>query len=855
MLCFMGLMQPGIGCAEQTITVTSDDNYPPYLFKDANGNTVGIVVDTWKLWEQKTGVKVTLLAMVWEQALQQLLSGHADVIEMIYQDPEREQRFSFSTPYATLPVGIYAHKSIGGLASSSHLSGFTVGVQKGDGCIFHLKQAGVQSFRLYNNYEEMITATLKGEIKILCMDDYPASYYLYRAKADQKVLRAFTLYHGEFHRAVKKGNEPILALIEKGMAAITPAEMAAIEARWKGRPLQQDLYEGQALWMLAVAFIVAVSLVLLVFMLRLAVKRKTAEIESKRAELELERLRLTEIIDATRAGTWEWNVQTGACQFNHRWAEILGYQLEEIQPLGVEAPKRLTHPDDWKMAMALVEQHLKGEIAFYECDIRMQHKDGRWLWIADRGRLISRTADGQPWMMRGTHIDITDKKQADAAIWQQANYDSLTQLPNRHYFNRHLKEAIAEAATQQQKLSLLLLDLDRFKEVNDTLGHRHGDELLIEIGQRIRQCLYDHMEVARLGGDEFAIIAPESACADLQAFGQQLMQEISKATILGGERVYVTVSIGISQYPEDAINAEEMIQHADQAMYEAKSRGRNNLRFFSLAIKEAMSQRVMLARDLKAALEKDELRDYYQPIVSLNTGKIVKAEALMRWQHPERGLISPALFIPVAEETGDIVAMGNWIFSRAVAHASKWQPLVGEAFAISVNKSPVQFVDPQRFHHDWGKILQDNALAGKHLVVEITEGLLLNPDPVVEQRLLYYRDLGIQVAIDDFGTGYSSLSYLSKFDIDYLKIDQSFTRNLNAGNESYVLCEAIIVMAHKLGLKVIAEGVETALQRDLLMDIHCDFAQGFFYSPPVPAEAFEQMLVQQSRQEAALLQG
>jgi diguanylate cyclase (GGDEF)-like protein/PAS domain S-box-containing protein len=850
------MLYPCLAQAEPVseITIVSDDNYPPYLFKDADGNTVGIVADTWKLWEQKTGVKVTLLAIVWEQALQQLQSGRADVIEMIYQDPERERRFSFSAPYATLPVGIYAHKSIGGLATASHLSGFTVGVQKGDGCIFHLKQAGVQSFRLYNNYEEMIAATRKGEIKILCMDDYPATYYLYRAHVDHTILRAFTLYQGEFHRAVLKGNEQTLSLIAKGMAMITPAEMTAIEAKWKGRSLQQELYYGQALWVLAVALIIAVSLVLLVFMLRLAVKRKTAEIESKRGELELERLRLTDIIDATRAGTWEWDIQTGVCQVNHRWVEMLGYTLEAVAPLNADKIRSLTHPDDWQTALAVVERHLKGEIDFYECDIRMRHHDGHWVWVTDRGRLISRTSSGEPWMMRGTHIDITDKKEADAVIWQQANYDSLTQLPNRHYFNRHLSEAIAEAANHQQKLSLLLLDLDRFKEVNDTLGHRSGDELLIEIGQRIRQCLSDQMLVARLGGDEFAIILLEPACADVQAFGQQLLQEISKAMILGGERVYVTVSIGISQYPEDAVNTEEMIQHADQAMYEAKNRGRNNLRFFSLAIKEALSQRVSLARDLRVALENGELRDYYQPIVDLTTGKIAKAEALMRWQHPQRGLISPSLFIPVAEETGDIIAMGDWIFRQAARYAAQWQGMVGENFAISVNKSPIQFVDEKRMINDWVQVLQETQLAGKHLVVEITEGLLLNPDPIVEQRLLQYRDMGIQVAIDDFGTGYSSLSYLSRFDIDYLKIDQSFTRNLNAGNESYVLCEAIIVMAHKLGLKVIAEGVETALQRDLLVDIHCDFAQGFFYSPPVPAEAFEHMLLQQSRDEAALIQ-
>jgi len=834
----------------ETITVISDDNYPPYLFKDADGNTVGIVADFWKLWEQKTGVKVTLVSTAWEQAQQQLLSGHADVIEMIFRDAEREQKYTFTQAYATLPVGIYAHESISGLAAPAALSGFTVGVQKGDGCIFKLKEAGVKSFRLYNNYEEIIQATLNGQVKIVCMDDYPAHYYLYRLNADSQILRAFTLYQGQFHRAVKKGDMHTLNLIERGAAAISQAEMAALESKWKGSSLQRDVYSKQVILTLALLLVVGSTLLLLIFMLRVAVKRKTAEIQSKREELELERLRLTDIIDATRAGTWEWDMQTGMFQFNQRWAEILGYSLDELAPHHLETAKRLTHPDDWQTSMALVTRHLQGEIAFYECDIRMQHKAGHWVWIVDRGRLISRTAAGEPAMMRGTHIDITDKKQAEAAIWRQANYDSLTQLPNRHYFHHQIKEAIVAAAGTQQHLTLLLLDLDRFKEVNDSLGHRRGDELLMEVGQRIRQCVSVPATVARLGGDEFAIIVPEGLHIDLQGLCNQLMQEISKAYILGGERVFVTVSIGLSQYPEDALHAEEMIQHADLAMYEAKSRGRNSARFFSLAIREALSQRVNLARDLRSALDNGELRDYYQPIVSLVSGQIVKAEALMRWQHPERGLISPALFIPVAEETGDIVAMGDWIFHQAAQHAIKWQHLMADDFAISVNKSPVQFVDQLNASNDWVHALRAMGVEGKRIVVEITEGLLLNPDPVVEERLLQFRDMGIQVAIDDFGTGYSSLSYLSKFDIDYLKIDQSFTRNLNVGNESYVLCEAIIVMAHKLGLKVIAEGVETALQRDLLLDIHCDYAQGFFYSPPVPADAFEQMLVQQSREAA-----
>ncbi|HSH86409.1 MAG TPA: EAL domain-containing protein [Methylophilus sp.] len=830
----------------KAITVISDDNYPPYLFKDDRGNTVGIVADYWKLWEQKTGISVTLLSTSWEMAQQQLLSGHADVIEMIFRNPEREIRYAFSAPYATVPVGIYAHESMSGLISADSLTGFTVGVQKGDGCIFKLKEAGVKSFRVYNSYDEIIQATLSEKVMISCMDDYPARYYLYRLGAESNILRAFTLYQGRFHRAVKKENPQMLALVEQGAAMITAEEMAAIESKWKGSHVPRNAYSRQAILAVALMLVIGFLLVLLIYTLRVAVRRKTAEIQSKSEEIENQRLRLTEIIDATRAGTWEWNMQTGECQFNARWAEIVGYTLDELQPLTLDVAKSLMHPDDLQVAMQMIERHLNGEIDFYECDIRMRHKDGRWIWVSDRGSLISRTSAGTPLVMRGTHFDITDKKAAEEVIWRQANYDSLTQLPNRHYFNQQLVAAIQQASAKQQRLTLLFLDLDQFKDINDTLGHHRGDDLLVEVGRRIEQNLPQAATAARLGGDEFAIILPADD-ADLQTLCNQLLQDISHSYTLGGERIFVTASIGISQFPDDAVNADEMIQHSDQAMYEAKSRGRNNVRFFSLAIRDALAQRTSLARDLRSAVENNELRDYYQPIICLRTGKIVKAETLMRWQHPTRGLISPTLFIPVAEEIGEITRMGDWIFRQAVQNVLKWQSLVDDEFAISVNKSPMQFVEPSAISYDWVQHLQTLGVEGKRIVVEITEGLLLHPDPVVEQRLLHFRDRGIQVAIDDFGTGYSSLSYLSKFDIDYLKIDQSFTRNLNEGNESYVLCEAIIVMAHKLGLKVIAEGVETALQRNLLRDIHCDYAQGFFYSPPIAAEAFEQLLKAESQ--------
>jgi EAL domain-containing protein (putative c-di-GMP-specific phosphodiesterase class I) len=306
--------------------------------------------------------------------------------------------------------------------------------------------------------------------------------------------------------------------------------------------------------------------------------------------------------------------------------------------------------------------------------------------------------------------------------------------------------------------------------------------------------------------------------------------------------MHVTASVGVSIYPDDAHTGVEMLRHSDQAMYEAKSDGRNRFRFFTESMQASAMHRLQLARDLRRAIANNEFEDYYQPIVELATGGIHKAEALLRWHHPVHGFISPAEFIPIAEDTGTIVEIGNWMFMRVVDNVQKWLPLVGPELAISVNKSPVQFRDHAQNHLDWVAHLKAMNLPGKHIVAEITEGLLLRQESSVENKLLQYRDAGIQVAIDDFGTGYSSLSYLTRFHIDYLKIDQSFTRNLAEGTQTKALCEAIVMMAHALGLKVIAEGVETAQQRDILQGMGCDYAQGYLYAKPVPAQQFQDML-------------
>ncbi|MGZ8157239.1 MAG: putative bifunctional diguanylate cyclase/phosphodiesterase [Methylobacter sp.] len=443
-----------------------------------------------------------------------------------------------------------------------------------------------------------------------------------------------------------------------------------------------------------------------------------------------------------------------------------------------------------------------------------------------------------------TFSDITDQKHAEQTIWQQANFDSLTGLPNRHMFYERLAQEMKKSRRVGLPLALLFLDLDHFKDVNDTLGHCKGDLLLKEMAQRLLACVRSTDTVARLGGDEFTIILAELHEQDsIERLAQEILCQLTKPFELAGEVAYVSVSIGITLYPEDTDDIDVLIKNADQAMYAAKDQGRNCRHYFTISMQEAALARMRLINDLRNALAERQFWLAYQPIVELTTGAIHKAEALIRWQHPAHGLISPAEFIPVAEATGMIIDIGEWVFREAAQQTAQWRTEHHDDFQVSINKSPVQFQREGNGHLAWFEHLRELGLPGQSIVVEITEGLLMDAGVLITGQLLAFRDAGIQVSLDDFGTGYSSLSYLKKFDIDYLKIDQSFTRNLSPNTNDLALCEAIIVMAHKLGIKVIAEGIETQEQRDLLTAAGCDYGQGYLFSKPVSADKFKTLLV------------
>jgi diguanylate cyclase (GGDEF)-like protein/PAS domain S-box-containing protein len=454
--------------------------------------------------------------------------------------------------------------------------------------------------------------------------------------------------------------------------------------------------------------------------------------------------------------------------------------------------------------------------------------------------------EGRPYRYVGLYSDVTDQKRAEELAWKHANYDTLTALPNRRLFHDRLEQEIKKEHRDHLGVALLIIDLDKFNEVNDTLGPSFGDMLLLEACSRILSCVRMSDTVARTGGDEFSIFLSDFPDMEhVERIAQTIAQKLREPFRLDEESAYISSSVGIAYYPADAEDAEELIKNADRAMYSAKKQGGDRCEFFTNAMQETALLHRRLTNDLRVAVSKGQLRLLFQPIVRLADRYIVKAEALLRWEHPELGTISPVEFIPLAEESGLIIGIGDWVFREAARSAKRWKDTLNSRIQISINKSSVQF-HSIAYANGWIEYLREIGLPGENIVIEITESLILNSNPLIAAQLAIYRAAGIQISIDDFGTGYSSLSYLKKFDVDFLKIDQSFVRDIENDPSDLALSEAIIVMSHKLGIQVIAEGVETGRQSAILQEAGCDYGQGYLYSAPVTAQSFEALLAKQS---------
>jgi len=1360
----------------QTLTVVVDDNYPPYVFRDASGTLTGYLVDLWRLWEEKTGVQVKLLASDWATAQQRMAAGRADVIDTVFRTAERERVLDFSPPYETIPVSIYTHVGIGGIVDLDTLRGFLVGVKAGDACVETLAAAGITSVQAFASYEDLVGQAVDGKVRVFCLDEPPANYLLYLYQAEREFNKAFSLYSGQFHRAVQKGDAATLALLQRGFAAISSDEEQALRRKWMGIPFVLSPHTRYLGYALLAGSLVGALLLIWVVTLRRLVRQRTATLEATldaipdplfelgldgryhdchtpRADLLaappdalIGRL-LTDVLPAAAAATclsalreaqatghsagqqfelplrggnfwfelsvarkptgvgreprfvvlardiserkraearlrmateatqlvfWELDLLSDQLRYDTSMLQVLGLDHGE-DPGSTGALMELVHPDhraalteSFRAAMAsaepvfsfehqivthsgegvwlqtrgrvaqrdaagravlavgtamnitdrkraeaallrrseqlvqlsaasqeinseldipvilrqLIAAALKvtgagggaaariagGQMVFaeynrggqllpvdyrfspgygvpgrvmqtrsfhlsndaehdpwvipeirqaigFDClldmpiisrhgellgcfeihnkpggfgdgDVRLLHglaasaavalensallaerrqveqalresealkasvlasaacgivatdpqglitvfnpgaeaifgyaahevvgkvtptlwhdaeeiaaaavalsrdlgcrveagfdalvararcsgqvderetagvrKDGRritirlavtvmrdaqgalagylgtivditaqkqaaaqldlaakvfeqggegiaitdaacnivminqaftritgysevevlgrnpsllasgrhneafyqsmWESIESLGHwqgeiwnrrkdgsvypewlLISRVdGDGATTHYIGTFIDITQHKEAEASIQRLAHFDALTGLPNRSLLEERVRHDLARAHRGREALALMFVDLDRFKNVNDSLGHRVGDALLIQVAERLRRAVRDEDTVSRLGGDEFIVVLPSTDADGAAHVAAKLLEVMAPPYRIEQHELTCSLSAGIAMYPADGESFEALSMSADTAMYRAKQSGRNAYCFFTAEMQERSARNLQIENDLRRALENGELRLHYQPQFALADRRLVGAEALLRWQHPQLGMVSPVEFIPIAEECGLILPIGEWVLRAAVSQLRVWQQEGLPPMTVAVNLSAVQFRQAN-LTDVVSRILDAEGLSAQFLELELTESVAMDNPLAAIATMDKLRALGVRMSIDDFGTGYSSMSYLKRFRVHKLKIDRSFVADLAADPEDEAIVTATISLARDLGLQTIAEGVESEAQLAFLRAKGCDEAQGYLFSQPLAPAQF-----------------
>jgi diguanylate cyclase (GGDEF)-like protein len=539
-------------------------------------------------------------------------------------------------------------------------------------------------------------------------------------------------------------------------------------------------------------------------------------------------------------GSWEWNIQTGEIYWSDELFRIFGLNPADHSRIEMEWVFSLVNPVDLPAFKKVIFAAARNGQAFNVVYRVISSTEGE-IVVNSQGE-VECDAAGRARLVSGTTLDITARIRAESEIQQLINYDTLTGLPNRSLLHDRLKLAIAQASRDHHLVGVLFLDLDRFKGINDALGHRVGDRLLKTVAKRLSACVRESDTLARLGGDEFvAILIGVNSADGITTVAKKILMLVSEPIYIDEQEIYTTGSIGIAVYPMDGDDSHTLLKHADLAMYQAKELDRNNFQFFSSEMNIKVLERMMLENSMRKALEREEFFLVYQPQVDARSGMITGMEALLRWQHPDLGLLTPDKFIYLAEETGFIIPIGEWVLRDACRQNKAWQLLGLPAVRVAVNLSAKQF---GQYHLDEmiSSALMETGLEPEWLELEITESAIMKNAEQNAGILRKLKDMGVSLAIDDFGTGYSSLSYLKHFPISRLKIDRSFVRDITTNPDDAAIAEIIIAMAQTLKLSVIAEGVETRAQMELLSFNNCIEMQGYLFSRPVPAEQFASLL-------------
>ncbi len=545
-------------------------------------------------------------------------------------------------------------------------------------------------------------------------------------------------------------------------------------------------------------------------------------------------------------GLWDWDLISEEVYYSPRWCEIMGVSADETKRPCKNCWLEKIHPDDYKHVSIEFEDHLQGLTRHFQNEHRVLHSSGEYRWVLIRG-LAVRDEDGKACRIAGSLTDITERKGAEEKLAHDAVHDALTGLPNRKMLIERLRRSLERIRRGgESQFAVLFVDLDRFKTINDSLGHQAGDELLLRITEKLTNIIRPVDMVARLGGDEFVILVENVRNREqVYRIANRILTALQKPTKVSGQNIYASASIGIVFGSDEYDSPDDLVRDADLAMYRAKVKGKGRFELFDPKLHTGAVSLLQVEIDLRDAIEKQEFVLHYQPIVSLDSGTTVGFEALVRWNHPQRGLIPPNDFIPVAEETGLILQIGQWVLNEACRQMREWQirfPMA-DTLVVSVNLSARQ-LERKDLVEQVKQILTNTGLNPRCLKLEITESVIMSNAEEAIETVCKLGKMGVRVSIDDFGTGYSSLSYLHRFPIDTLKVDRSFVSRIGSEDEHAEIIKTIITLAQNLGLDVVAEGVENEEQLEFLRQVHCGHGQGYYYSRPVESSSASEMIRQ-----------
>lgn len=856
------LLSPSL-LAARDLTVGVFDN-PPIIIKQADDSYTGIAVDVLNAIARRQGWTLHYREQPWDNLLRELDEGKIDILVGVAYTPERAKHYHFSTETVVTNWGVvYRHPKVD-INGLFDLRNKSVALMKGS---IHTKVFGemTQGFGiatktvLTGSYAEVLKEVEAGRADAGVVNRIFSAAHA----AEYKVVPTSIIFNPVDIRyaAPKNGDVGILDQIDSNLAAMkrdsNSAYFASLRHWLEGRARPQlPPWWLYAVWAAAaLALLVVATIVFLrhkiqhaTHALNLKTQALAEEVEEHTATstaLKASEQRWQFAVESSGDGLWDWNPIHNTVFYSPQWLNILGLNDKENNA-SIELWESRLHPDDRVQVWDTITRLLAGDSVQFSSEHRLLAADGQYRWVLARGRVIQRTAEGRAERVIGTLSDIGERKAAQAQIEYLATRDPVTDLPNRILLSDRLQQAIAEAQRASSQIALLFLDLDHFKYINDSLGDHVGDALLRQVAMRIESRMRKGDTVARVGGDEFIVMLKDMrTVTDVSALAGQILRAVAEPYEVEEHRLNTSCSIGISLFPDDAKDAQTLLRNADIAMYHAKGKTRNSFEFFSTEMNSRVVERLNLETSLRHALERGELRLHYQPVVRLADGHTVGAEALLRWQHPERGLLMPDAFLYVAEQTGLIHGIGEWVLHTACIQAKRWEKELGVALQMAVNLSVSQVREP--LTAQLATLLRDTDLAPQNLMLEITEGLFLENVRVKTEILNAVGYLGVGIAIDDFGVGYSSLSYLQRLPIDTLKIDRSFVRYLERNEDDVAIVRAILAMTQNLTLRVIAEGVETEGQRKILRELGCQECQGYLFSRPIDAEAFATLLRQQQR--------